>query len=224
DAKYLKAREDTFAWLMKHGADRQSRRFNRGKGDATIATDTFSWSIAAIGPERLSEVEFDPEGIMDFAEEYCRCTVNFKRPEGSTVKITGFDFSKSKNMSRGGVVSSEWTAQAIVTFRVLKNYFEAAGKGDTALYYENKVRFYLNELQKMIISSLSRTGQGKGCLPYATMANADTGHGWRTPDGNKTGSVAGTAYGIFAWTGFNPFDLNSEPDFRELTEDNKKSV
>ncbi len=206
DARYLKAQEELFAWLMKHAADRTSGAFKRGKGDATIATDTFSWSIAAIGPARLAEAQFDPEGIMEFAEEHCRVEVNFDRPDGRSVRVTGFDFAKPQNQGRGGVVSSEWTAQAVVTFRILEKYFEAAGNAEKAAYYRDKINFYLNELQKMIISSLSRVGQGRGCLPYATAGDVETGHGWRTPAGNRTGSVAGTAYGIFAWKGFNPFD------------------
>jgi len=96
----------------------------------------------------------------------------------------------------------------VVAFRILAEYFNQTKDPEKAAYYQNKVHFYLNELQKMVISSASRIGQGKGCLPYSTMPNADTGHGWRTPDGDKTGSVAGTAYGIFAWLGFNPFDFS----------------
>ena len=56
----------------------------------------------------------------------------------------------------------------------------------------------------MIISSLSAFGQGNWCLPYASQENIDTGHGWRTPKGDKTGSVAATAYTIFAISEFNP--------------------
>lgn len=209
DPRYLRAQEETLAWLLKHAADRRSGSFKRGKGDATIATDTFSWSIAAIGPAVLAASDFDPEGIMEFAEEHCRVEVDFERPDGRKVRVTGFDFAKPQNQGRGGVVSTEWTAQAVVTFRVLESYFESLGNSDKADYYRDKSRFYLNELQKMIISSPSRVGQGRGCLPYASAENAETGHGWRTPSGDRTGSVAGTAYGIFAWTGFNPFDDTS---------------
>jgi hypothetical protein len=210
DPRYKTAQEEVFAWIMKHAADRSSGAFRRGKGDATIATDTFSWSIAAIGPARLAESNFDPEGIMEFAEEHCRVEVDFERPDGRKVRVTGFDFAKPQNQGRGGVVSTEWTAQAVVTFRVLEKYFTASGDEERAAYYRDKINFYLNELQKMIISSLSRVGQGRGCLPYATAGNVETGHGWRTPAGNRTGSVAGTAYGIFAWMGFNPFDDDDE--------------
>ena len=59
----------------------------------------------------------------------------------------------------------------------------------------------------MIISSPSASGQGDSCLPYATQENADTGHGWMTPKGRATGSVAGTAYALFAYYNYNPLQL-----------------
>ncbi|MFT5207903.1 MAG: hypothetical protein ACI9CF_001664 [Candidatus Omnitrophota bacterium] len=207
--KYKKARNEMLQWIMRHAADRKGNTFKRGKGDATIATDTFSWALATIGPKELAKQELDPEGIMEFAESHCRVTASFKRPDDHTVNITGFDFAKPQHVARGGIVSSEWTAQAVVTYRILANYFGEQGLEQKQAYYRQKVRFYLNEMQKMIISSLSKTGQGKGCLPYATQANTPTGHGWRTPQGHRTGSVAGTAYGIFAWYGYNPFELDA---------------
>ena len=69
---------------------------------------------------------------------------------------------------------------------------------------------YLNELEKLMLSSPSPTGQGQGCLPYATQDNVDTGHGWRTPKGSTTGSVAATAYALFAQKGHNPLTLHDD--------------
>jgi hypothetical protein len=60
----------------------------------------------------------------------------------------------------------------------------------------------------MIISSPSPSGQGRGCLPYASSDFVDTGHGWMTPKGSSTGSVSGTAYTLFAYYGWNPLQLN----------------
>jgi len=59
----------------------------------------------------------------------------------------------------------------------------------------------------MIISSPSPSGQGESCLPYATGDFVDTGHGWFTPKGNSTGSLAGTAYTFFAYSNYNPLEL-----------------
>ena len=210
DAKYHDAQEKVFRWLRKYAYSMTERRMNRGKGDATIATDTFSWAIAAIGPETLKAAEFDPEEIMDFAEKQCRVTVSYRRPKTHIVnKVTGFDFAKAQNIGRGGIISCEWTAQMIVSYQVLGDYFAAQHDKEKAVFYRDKANFYLSELQKLIITSPSKIGKGRGCLPYASSDNAETGHGWRTPKGMRTGSVSGTAYGIFAWTGFNPFDLKS---------------
>ena len=206
DEKYGRAQAGTLEWLKKYAYSNPNQAVNRGKGDATIATDTFAWSVAALGPAKLVEIGQDPEGILEFAQTHCAVTVDFKQPDGKTVKVSGFDFAKAKNIGRGGVVSTEWTAQMIVSYQVLARYFKTAGDADKARRYLEKAEFYRNELQKMIITSPSRTGQGRGCLPYASADNVDTGHGWRTPKGTSTGSVAGTAYGLFAWKGYNPFE------------------
>ncbi|OGW81539.1 MAG: hypothetical protein A3C47_01935 [Omnitrophica bacterium RIFCSPHIGHO2_02_FULL_51_18] len=213
EAQYEAASKKVLAWVKKYAYSVKEKRMNRGKGDATIATDTFSWAIAAIGPETLQVIEFDPEAIIQFAEEHCEVSVSYKRSSGKTAAARGFDFAKAENIGRGGVISTEWTAQMIVTYQILSDYFKASGYPEKEAVYSQKANLYLNELQKLIITSPSRTGQGRGCLPYASIDNVDTGHGWRTPKGRRTGSVAGTAYGIFAWVGYNPFDL-----------DNKKAV
>lgn len=208
DEKYRAAQRSTLEWLRKYAYSIKEQRMNRGKGDATIATDTFSWAIAAVGPQTLGEAGFDAEAIMQFAEDNCAVTVDYSRPDGQKMPASGFDFAKARHVGRGGVISTEWTAQMTVSYTLLADYFYAAGNKEKAVFYANKAAFYLNELQKFVITSPSRTGQGQGCLPYASMDDVDTGHGWRTPKGKSTGSVAGTSYGLFAWSGYNPFDLN----------------
>ncbi|HTL70294.1 MAG TPA: hypothetical protein VL404_03285, partial [Candidatus Eisenbacteria bacterium] len=211
DKQFAEARDASLKWIKKYAYSLKERRMNRGKGDSTIATDTFSWAVAAMGPGTLKEIQFDPEEIMSFAEKNTRVTVSFVQPNGKAAKATGFDFARSQNLGRGGVISTEWTAQVVVTYQILSRWFEISGEADRAALYREKANFYLNELQKLIITSPSRTGQGRGCLPYASTDDVDTGHGWRTPQGKRTGSVAGTAYGIFAWIGYNPFDLDNQP-------------
>ena len=56
----------------------------------------------------------------------------------------------------------------------------------------------------MLISSYSRLGREDPCLPYASSPFVDTGHGWRTPKGSQTGSLASTAYFLLAYYGYNP--------------------
>jgi len=205
--KYNQAADKTLSWLARHTYDRQDLPVKRGKGDSTIATDTYAWSIAAIGPAKLKTLGMDPDKIMEFVEENCRVEVSFLRPGGQIVKIQGFDFAPQSHLARGGVVSSEWTAQMIVSFKIMADYYLKKGQTDKAAAYQNKADNYLAQLGNMIISSPSPSGQGEGCLPYATQDYVDTGHGWMTPKGSHTGSVSGTAYAIFAYYGFNPLKL-----------------
>jgi hypothetical protein len=207
--KYKRAADKALKWI-KRNAFTESGRIYRGKGDATIATDTFSWAIAALGPKTLMDVGMDPQAIMDFAEKHCQVTVKYERPDGKVVEVTGFDFAKTKHMPRGGIVSTEWTAQMIVSIRIMRDFYGKIDELKKAYAYRRKYIFYLSQLEQLIISSPSRIGQGAGCLPTATQDNADTGHGWRTPKGKYTGSVSGTAYGIFAIKGYNPMELSSE--------------
>ncbi len=208
DKKYSDAQRRVLSWIQKYAYSTKDNRMNRGKGDATIATDTFGWAIAAIGPQVLKEIEFDADGIMDFAEKNCVVTVDFKQEGEEAVKVRGFDFAKAQHLGRGGVISCEWTAQMIVSFQIMSRYYESVKNSEKADQYRQKSNLYLSELQKMVITSPSRTGQGRGCLPYASMESVDTGHGWRTPRGASTGSVASTAYGLFAWKEYNPFELD----------------
>jgi len=207
DEKYRTAQKRVLEWLKKYAYSNNSGLVNRGKGDATIATDTFAWSIAALGPKTLEEMGFDPEAILDFAEEHCAVKVDFKNSGGEVLEVNGFDFAKAQNLGRGGIVSTEWTSQMVVSYQVLARYYKTSGDLKKAERYFEKSNFFLNELQKMLIASPSRTGQGRGCLPYASADNVETGHGWRTPNGSRTGSVAATAYGLFAGKGYNPFEL-----------------
>lgn len=205
--KYEQAAEKTLSWLVRHTYDRQDLPVKRGKGDSTIATDTYAWSIAAIGPAKLKTLGMDSDKIMEFVEENCMVEVNFNRPGGQVVKIQGFDFAPQHHVSRGGVVSSEWTAQMVVSFKIMADYYFKNGRVDKAAVYQDKADNYLGQLGNMIISSPSPSGQGEGCLPYATQGYVDTGHGWMTPKGKHTGSVSGTAYTIFAYYGINPLEL-----------------
>jgi len=202
--KYAKARDKVLDWLILHTYDKADIPIKRGKGDSTIATDTYAWSIAAIGPEKLEEIGMNPDKIMEFAEQNCSAEVSFARPEGQTIKIKGFDFAPQRHVSRGGVVSSEWTAQMVMSFKIMAEFYHQRSMVAKARAYERKADDYLMELSSMLISSPSPSGQGEGCLPYATQDFVDTGHGWMTPKGKATGSVSGTAYTLFAYYNYNP--------------------
>ncbi|OGX40157.1 MAG: hypothetical protein A2984_02745 [Omnitrophica WOR_2 bacterium RIFCSPLOWO2_01_FULL_41_12] len=206
-ALYLGARDKTLNWLVQHTYDNVDVPIKRGKGDSTIATDTYAWSIAAIGPEKLEELGMNPDRIVEFAEQNCRVEASFTRPEGQVIKITGFDFAPLRHVARGGVVSSEWTAQMVLAFKAMANFYYKKGLIAKARSYDLKADTYLSELGNMVVTSPSPSGQGESCLPYATQDFVDTGHGWMTPKGKSTGSVAGTAYTIFAYYNYNPLEL-----------------
>jgi len=204
EARYKTAAATSLNWLKDAGYNRPEGRFMRGRGDATIATDTFSWAIASLGPEVLFANKMSPDAVMEFAETECRVEVKFYRPENKQVEVAGFDFAKAQNVGRGGVISTEWTGQMIVAFDIMADYYQKKDNQIKEKIYRSKARYYLAELGKMVISSPSPTGQGEGCLPYASMDNVDTGHGWRVAKGRRTGSVAATIYYIFAYKSYNP--------------------
>jgi len=204
---YLQARDKVLKWLVRHTYDKSGPPIKRGKGDSTIATDTYAWSIAAIGPEKLQELGMNPDMILEFAEKNCSVEVSYERPGGRIVKIKGFDFAPQRNVARGGVVSSEWTAQMVISFKIMADFYYKKYMIAKARAYELKVAEYLLGLGNMIISSPSPSGQGDSCLPYATQDFVDTGHGWVTPKGKSTGSLAGTTYTLFAYYNYNPLEL-----------------
>ncbi len=210
-ARYRERAEQTLAWLSKNAYSRLSDPLvKRGKGDATIATDTYAWSIASVGPRALKEMGMDPDQIIEFALAQCSVTTGFKKSDGTSVRVKGFDFAKEQHLPRGGIISCEWTGQMIMAFKIMAAYHEEAGASERARHYRNLARDGISELTKMVVTSPSPVGQGDFCLPYASHELADTGHGWYTPRGHATGSVAATAYAILAIEGFNPLSLDTE--------------
>ncbi|MFA5008251.1 MAG: hypothetical protein WC546_03410 [Candidatus Omnitrophota bacterium] len=189
-------------WISKYAYTSYGPPVNRGKGDSTIATDTYAWSVTAFGPDELMSMKMNPERILDFAIENCEVTSSFKRKEGE-VQVRGFDFAKFRNCARGGIISCEWTAQMILSFEIMADYYKSKDINKFRDYLKKSI-FYSNELQKMLITSASKIGVEDPCLPYASSAQVDTGHGWRTPSGNKTGSLSSSAYFLIAYLGYNP--------------------
>lgn len=209
EEKYDKAGQRVLAWLNKNAYSQLANPVvNRGKGDSTIATDTYAWSVTAIGPLRLKAIGMDPDGIIDVAITHCGVHVKYKKPNGPAIDVKGFDFAKYQNLARGGVVSCEWTAQMVLAFKIMAAYHSQEGRLEKARYYTQLANEYISELSKMMTTSPSPVGQGEFCLPYASEEFVDTGHGWRTPRGDRTGSVAATAYAILAIEGINPLQLS----------------
>jgi hypothetical protein len=207
DKKYKEALEKIINWLILHAYDRPEVPVKRGKGDSTIATDTYAWSIASLGPEKLESMGMNPDKIIEFAEANCAVEVEYERPNQEKIKVKGFDFAAQRHLARGAVISCEWTAQMILAYKIMARFYMNKNMLPKAQYYEKKAQEYLNDLFKLLISSPSPIGWGEGCLPYATEDFVDTGHGWTTPKGKTTGSVSSTAYALFSYYGFNPLEF-----------------
>ena len=207
---YQQRAQEILNWLKNNAYDHPDVPIKRGKGDATIATDTYTWSIASLGPQTLIKIGMDPEAIIRFAEDNCSVTIDYERLGGEKVSVKGFDFAKARHSARNGVISTEWTAQMALSYKILSKYFASQGQSAKEKAYQDKAESCLEELTKMVITSPSPTGQGEGCLPYASADFVDTGHGWYTPKGKSTGSVSATAYAIFAYYGFNPLEFKTE--------------
>jgi len=202
DEKYLKAAEKIKNWISRYAYTSYGPPVNRGKGDSTIATDTYAWSVTAFGADELLALNMNPERIIEFAVDNCGVTANFKHKERE-ISVKGFDFAKYRNCARGGVVSCEWTAQMVLSFEIMADYYQLKNPDKSSEYLSKSV-FYSNELQKMLITSPSKIGIEDPCLPYASSADIDTGHGWRTPNGDRTGSLSSSAYFLIAYLGYNP--------------------
>ncbi|MBN2482723.1 MAG: hypothetical protein JXD21_00815 [Candidatus Omnitrophica bacterium] len=189
-------------WLDRYAYTQKAVPINRGRGDATIATDTYTWSITALGPQVLLQYDMDPDQIVEFAIKNCEVNVDLRRHD-LLVQVTGFDFAKAQHIPRGGVISCEWTSQMVLALEILADYYRTRD-AEKSRYYFEKALFYFEELQKMVINSPSPVGKAYPTLPYASQSFIDTGHGWRTPKGDQVGSLAATAYFLISYQGFNP--------------------
>jgi len=206
ERNFLKAQKESLGWIKEKISSRTGEILKRA-GDASVSTDTFLWAVAAIGPDVMKEQDIDPDKIIDLAEKDCLVTTYYIRPNGDKLEVTGFDSEKYEYLSRGGVVSAEWSCRMVVVFKIMAEYHAAMNNLIKASAYERKADFYLSELGKMVISSHSGIGQSEGCLPYATQDNVDTGHGWKIERASTTGSIAGTVYAILAKYNYNPLVL-----------------
>ncbi len=205
--KYSRARDKVLSWLLKHAYDNRDLSVKRGKGDSTITTQTYAWSIAAIGPEKLRDSGMNPDIILDSAEKNCGVEASYERPEGKIVKVRGFDFAPQLRTAGSAVVFSEWTAQMVISLRIMADFYYKKTMIAKARNYDLKADEYLQGLANMVIVNPSISGKGESCLPYATQDFVDTGHGWSTNKGKSTGSLSGTTYALFAYYNYNPLEL-----------------
>jgi len=200
ETRFASAGRAALDWLSVRAFEPGAGRIRRGKNDDLIATDVYTWAISGIGPVTLAGFGLDASRLMSVIETQCRALVEIKRPGAEVETIRGFDFTNGERLSRREVISTEWTAQAVIAYRILARREDAIGNGQKSAAMLQKADLYLGQLEAMSI----RYSDGTSGLPYASHPGADTGHGWKTPQGDSTGSIAGTAYYWFARQDYNP--------------------
>ena len=222
DEAYYKATRDlALRWLKEVGYNKEEHRFNRGykEGgykdepagiDTVFASDTQFWGISALGVELLDTFEPErklteshvAEKIMQVAEKRALVTKMYTKPDGTKVEITGFDFvdhETAKRLGREPDISPEWTYQAANAYLRIANDLTNLGEKNKAEEYLRKRN---NLIENMRVLGTVIDGN-KLALPYSTLPNSPTGHGWNTP-AEGTFSSIGNAYGILATLGYDP--------------------
>ncbi|MDD5745852.1 MAG: PilZ domain-containing protein [Candidatus Omnitrophica bacterium] len=207
DERYSLAAGKILVWLEHRGYNGKLKRFNRGDNDRMIATDTIALSIMAFGPDKLQAMGVDVDGLISCVEENCKVSLAVKGIAGRKKQVTGYDFCSPSSIGRSGTIAVEWTGQMVVAYRELEKFYERAGDAGKAQYYRRQARYFLGEMEKLILVR-SAFGKKKGMagLPYSANTGVDTGHGWNTPD-TASISAAGTNFAIFAKEEYNMFKL-----------------
>ncbi|MCM8812440.1 MAG: hypothetical protein NC924_00705, partial [Candidatus Omnitrophica bacterium] len=205
EPRYVAAAEKIAAWVRREGYNQRLQRFNRGQDDRMIASDVAALGILAFGGERLAEWGIGVEDIVRSVEDNCRAQVRLRTAGGQTLCVQGFDFCAPSSIGRAGTIAVEWTAQMILAFHELAEFYQI--RRDTrARHYRQKALFYQKELDKLMRfpAEGAAISERYAALPYAADSYVDTGHGWQTPR-NTALSVAGTVFAIFAREKYNIF-------------------
>ena len=199
------------------------RGFAKGVIDDQYALDTITWLVAATGLRDLVLWDINPQRLMDFTEERFLVTDN---------GIKGFDFTDGKGAvmaNRTRMISVEWTFGMINMYCIYRDYYYELAKEQKeqrkskrtiektllkANMYDNKSKFYLNEMDKTMVKYGIR--KDLYAYPYATRSYWLVFHDstwWKTPKSGKNdvpaGSVASTAWRVFA-DRFNPLNANGK--------------
>jgi hypothetical protein len=202
--QYAEASRKVYEWIKEKAFNKKLKRFNRGTEDFMIATDTIALSILAFGPEGLEDMGIDVDDLVRCVEDNCKTKVDYKNAAGEIVEVSGFDFCAPSSIGRSGAISVEWTAQMVLAFRKISDYYIRADQSQ-AKKYEKMADYYLGELEKLLlVRSSCSSSKGWAGLPYSSTSLVDTGHGWHTPN-NQAISAASTNFAIFAKEEYNIF-------------------
>lgn len=196
---YRQGRTEVLVWLKRQAFNVVEKRFNRGFGDATVATDVQSWGVSALGPEVLET--FAPHAaraILGYVEKHCQVRVPIP---GSQDWVEGVDFinhAHASTLGRAPLISPEWTFQLANAWQRLSADAAGRGENEAARDYAGKGRHLLRQMEKLAVP----VGNALG-FPYATLPDALLGHENRTPAAGNLSAV-GAAYGLLALRGFDP--------------------
>lgn len=196
---YRKGRTEVLTWLRRQGFNAMEKRFNRGFGDATVATDVQSWGVSALGQEVLDR--FAPDAardILGYVEKHCQVRVPLP---GAQDWVEGVDFihqAHAAALGRAPLISPEWTFQLANAWQRLSADAASRGENEAARDYAGKGRHLLRQMAKLAVPVGNTLG-----FPYATLPDALLGHENRTPAAGNL-SAAGVAYGLLALRGFDP--------------------
>ncbi|MDD5668885.1 MAG: hypothetical protein PHE58_02490, partial [Candidatus Omnitrophica bacterium] len=153
-------------------------RLFRGLNENGERDDTLSTDVQAWGAS--SNIPgLNKKNMLEAGEYNSKVTVSYTKENEDPVNVTGFAFQSAQEM-----ITPEWTAHNALGWLTVD---------------VRRHNFYLNEMEKM------RTIEGG--LPYASLCDADTLQGWKTPPAAVKASVAGTAYVYLAEKKFDPLNI-----------------
>ena len=204
---YNESAAKVFSWLKSNIAEQKTIYIISSKDGYAFARDIHPWSILVLGPEKLEELGVNPDQVIELAERNSFSQAHYTRPEGFQVEVKGFNSLPKTVHNKYNIVSVEHTSRMILAYKMMAYFYHKKDMLAKARSYELKADECVTSLSELIILGPPSSGQVRSCLPYATQAVVDTGHGWMTPEGTYGSSVAATSYAIFAYYGFNPIWL-----------------
>lgn len=180
-AAFDEARTKVAQWMVSAYNDMGKAALPRGEKDRTLATDVQFWGVLSLSAvKRMDPTFYEKSGLpaIDFktllaAARRARATVDYKKPDGTVVSVTGYRYTTGADSP----VSGEWTGEAVVAHDI-------AGQPDEALPL-------LQSLRRATFTDRD----GNKSLPYAFSAGRTFRDGWTA---TPWPSVASTGWGIEA--------------------------
>jgi hypothetical protein len=202
-------------WLMEVIFDETKKTFNVGSNengvDKVDALDTVSWTIPALGPERLKQLGADPFHLMDFADDnyYVSDKVENER-------VYGYDFTNYAGRRKNyRMVWFEGTGFHIIAAQVMADYAKSVGDEEKVKLYTEYSIFFNDEMAK----AAALIAAPHNALPYTSKKPQEKqifttfAESWEIPRG-KNGqwvtSASSTGWRILAQTAFDPLGFNKQ--------------